>query len=187
MDKQEILLREYETCQRNVQFNASGYWTVVNIFIAIDALMWAAGAAHTVLQGNLVFPEHAKWLIFSVPAMISVLGVTMICITLSLRGWIDRINSFIVASYFRMHEIEKELGMFLNLSIHWLSNPDEMPPEQQERIDSLKSRIKKGLGDQRPLPSREMVYLNQIYEALIWLWKLIIAISIVIAILIYLN
>jgi sterol desaturase/sphingolipid hydroxylase (fatty acid hydroxylase superfamily) len=124
MNEKEILLKEYETCQKDNQAEASSYWTILGIFVSINTAI-IGGLAYGLFSTNFInailnlktedIPNIIVKLI-----MLTILFVVIIIITNFLESWLDRSNYLIQNNYRRMHEIEIELGMWKNLRIHIL-------------------------------------------------------------------
>ncbi len=163
MDREEILLREYEACQTSVDSTASRYWTILGIFISINAVL--LGGVGFFINSNRVsqtFYPGAKWLVL-------VLGIGSIAILYYLWRWLRRINFYIRIDYFRMQEIENQLGMLKNRTIHWLDNEKEVPEAQKTRIGNIRAHF--------PPPAKETGNLKAIFIILGIIWIVLIIIA----------
>ena len=122
MDKQGILLREYETCQEDSRAEASSYWTIFGIFISINTAI-IGGLAYGLFNTNFINAILNKENIPNIIVKLTILTILfmgIILITKFLESWLDRVNYLIQNNNRRMREIEIELGMWKNLRIHIL-------------------------------------------------------------------
>ena len=162
MNRQEILLKEYEVCQQDGSSIASTHWTVVGIFIALNTAL-LGGAAYTILAGKLPLYENIKWLVL-------MFGVLVVLIAMFLRSWLNRANFLIFTNNFRMRQIEIELGMQKNRLVDLLDNHwNDLSQEQRERFAELRNRYAPRLTRFRGL--------NLIYFIVILLWMFFISVS----------
>lgn len=119
MDRQEILLKEYELCQQDIIDTSSRYWTIVSIFMAVSTAILGA-IATGLISGNFIsqaIQRHALPQTLVVGSFVFVLGGGIITILVFLMKWLDRVNCLTVINYERMREIETELGMRKNLRV----------------------------------------------------------------------
>ncbi|MBI2831531.1 MAG: hypothetical protein HYX79_04660 [Chloroflexi bacterium] len=159
MERQEILLREYEACRQDITDTSSRYWTIVGIFIPVDILL--LGGAGFLLKTN------SPPMSFGTQLLVTLLGLGVILILFFLWRWLKRINYYIIIGWQRIHEIEANLEMLKNRTIYWLDNPKEIPYEQQARL----TRITDKFGHP---PTKEMCSLKGIFWTLSALWTLFI-------------
>jgi hypothetical protein len=132
MGREEVLLKEYEICQKSISTDASRYWVVVGIFIGINTALLGA-IAYKIAYNNLGHYRGFEWI---VPTLVTIFGIGMIIIITRLKLWATRVNWLIRIKYHRMQEIESELGMRANIYIHYLDEWKELP-EEQKRSDHL--------------------------------------------------
>ena len=113
-DRQQILLKEYETCQSEIESIGSRYWTIFSVFLPINAglLGWLL---NSIISRSSGFPFGTD-----VRLLALVLGVGMILIIVFLWCYFNRVNFIISISYYRMRQIEIELGMWKNWFVHIL-------------------------------------------------------------------
>ncbi len=123
MDREQILLKEYETCQSHNNSLGSQYWAMVITFIGFATAFLAVSTA-------LVRP----WLTLG-------LGVAAIIIACLLYRMLRRINTIIFSNNFRMREIEDDLSniMLKSRAILWLDEPSTTPEEHRMRMDQLRA------------------------------------------------
>ncbi len=129
MEKDEILLKEYEMCQSYTNYLGTQYWVGLNIFITLNMAL-LGGVTYSIIQSDATLPESTRWLILA-------LGVVAIIFSLLMRGLYLR-NWFITQLNFsRMREIEDDLGMEKNWRIHGLDlfygNNEEFGKLSEER------------------------------------------------------
>ena len=156
MDRQEILLKEYEVCQQDINFNSSRYWTIVGIFIPVNTAI--LGWMVYLLISNIKLDGYIKWGLLIV--LLFCLGMTFIIF--ALIYWLDRVNSIIRVNYHRMREIEKFLGMRKNCLVDVLDNHwDQLPKEEQNNLNELHKKHSK---------TRETACYKRILHILIALW-----------------
>jgi len=165
MGREEILLKEYQTCQQNINTTASRYWITVGIFIGMNTALWAAIVYKTT---SIKFTCNIEWGWIIIPILVTVFGGVMIFIVKYLGRWLDRVNWLMRIKYSRMREIEKELGMRANIYIDSLDNWDRLSGEEK----SLGGLVE--LHRQHPPPAGERDYLIFIYWCLIIVWVALI-------------
>lgn len=168
MRNQKVLLKEYETCQQDINTTVSRYWITVGIFIGVNTALWAAivyKTASTSLANNI----NWEWIV--TPILVTIFGLAMIIILHSLGKWLDRVNWLLHVKYFRMRQIENRLGMMANIYIDALDNWNQLSKEQRTRnsLDELHTRY--------PAVSREGLNLHFIYNLLTIIWILLILVA----------
>jgi hypothetical protein len=167
-ERTEILLREYETCQQNISFHATRYWAVVGIFMAVSTAA-LGGLIYGALSSNMLFTTSCKSMlpqILAIGTLIVIFGLGMIVMLVSLKRWIRRINWLIFAKYFRMREIESQLGMAANWMIDTVDQDwNRLSPMEQNRLARLHER------HEPPLETR---YFITILYTLVSLWGVVI-------------
>jgi len=131
MSREDVLLKEYEVCQQAIDTNISRYWTVVSIFIGINAVFLGA-----ITYWMAAYPcRNVEGLVRSI--LISVIGVVMIYNIFSLKRWLGRVNWLVGAKYFRMREIEVVLGMRANLIIDAVDHWEKLSCQQRKELKPL--------------------------------------------------
>jgi hypothetical protein len=163
MSREDVLLKEYETCQQAVNTNMSRYWTVVSIFIGINAV-FLGGITYYI---SIYLHQNVEWLVLSI--LVTMVGGATIYIIFRLKCWIKRVNWLISVKYFRMREIEIVLGMRANLIVDAVDHYwNELSPKQQQGIQSL---------HQSHVRPYETLQLTNIYWTLISLWGVLIIVT----------
>lgn len=170
MGNEEVLLKEYETCQQNINSTTSRYWITVGIFIGMNTALWAA-IAYKATSAKFAYNINWEWMIL--PILVTVFGLVMIFIIYCLRRWLDRVNWLTYVKYSRMREIEAKLDMRANTYIDALDNWDELSEEQRTlgRLDELHS------DSEHQVQVKERIYLHRIYKWLIAVWVSLILMS----------
>ena len=143
MNKQNVLLKEYEVCQQHINAIGTQSWQSVSIFFLVNAI---------VLGFVLSMQEHNNGSFVTV----LVIGVAMSCIFWFWKLWVRRQQFVQLGKYVRMREIEEELGLWTNWYIWICENLnnnlinqmeyDSLPSEKREKIDELKKRYVKPAG-----------------------------------------
>ena len=128
----------------------SRYWSVVGIFIPINTIL-LGGSIYTVIGSDSIRD------LLLVP-----FSLAMSFILWQLLRWLARVNYKIQLTYYRMREIENELGMLENLTIHWIDHPEETPKGQEQRVSKIRQLYKP--------PKSENQAFKAIIYALIVLW-----------------
>jgi hypothetical protein len=129
MNREDILLKEYEVCQQHLNTMMSHHWVLLGVFMPVSTAL--LGVVPYILW-NFSKPQ---WLIIP-------LGVGVSIILFCLWRYFKRVNAMISVDYFRMREIEAELGMLKNLYVHELDhwNPPKLDNATRERIKSLRAK-----------------------------------------------
>lgn len=125
MEREEVLLKEYETCQSHTNSIGSQYWSMVGTFIGFTTAFLAVSIN------------------FNKPWLTLGLGVAAVIIVCFLWRMLRRIDTIIFSNNFRMREIENELDnvMLKNRTILWLDKPITTPPEHQVRMGRLRAEL----------------------------------------------
>ncbi len=187
MDKQEILLKEYELCQQDIIDTSSRYWTVVNIFMAVSTAILGAIAA-TIISGNFIkyaFQRDTSPQILVAGSVIIVLGGGMISVLKCLKDWLRRVNCLATIHYERMREIETQLGMWKNWRVHGIdnwNNSKKITPEDKVRLTEYQPE---GWWKKRQSKLKEYASPNtnpnrRMLQTLIVVWALIVLLAIIV-------
>ena len=146
-DRREILLKEYELCQHDNQAESTRFWLIFSIFISINTAL-IGGLAYGIfntnfindltntqnvaniqntiasnISTNITFSANAitSTTTLSISSKLLILTILLVAIgliTYLLRFWLGRSN-YLMQNYLRrMREIEIELGMWKNITIH---------------------------------------------------------------------
>ncbi len=159
MGREEILLKEYEACRQDITDTASRYWTIVGIFVPVDVILLGGAGFALQFEGSAI-----NW---KIALLVTLLGIGITVIICFLYRWGVRMNWYIKVGWHRIHEIEAQLNMLKNRTIHWLENPKVAPSEQQDRLKSVKAQCGSP-------PSKEMQSVRGIFWTLAILWMLFI-------------
>jgi hypothetical protein len=156
MDKEEILLKEYELCDEQNRSMSHEIWTSTTIFMSANVIL-LTGIVYAAISSNLlagIFSgcryNTSIWPQIIPLGSILIVGVGIILIFFYWKGWLKRIKFLTIANYVRMRQIEKILGMRKNwLAFGYdlendpnLSNPSNPPPEGLEKeLEALRKEI----------------------------------------------
>jgi len=134
MDRQHVLLREYETCQSKINSIASQYWTIFSIFLPINTglLVW--------LMSSIISRNSISQSGTNARLLVIVLGLGMILIIGFLWRYFNRVNFIISISYYRMLHIEVELGMWSNRLIDIIDNWQSTSEEKRSKFADLRNK-----------------------------------------------
>jgi hypothetical protein len=131
MDRQEILLKEYETCQSVVNSIGSLFWIIVGVFMAINTALLGALLYVFLQRGGLQiifkdYPTHSELLQLRTLALVIVaLGVGMIMVLVFLKRYHRRTRWLVRVARERMLEIENELGIWQGWIVFGLDRMDK--------------------------------------------------------------
>ncbi len=155
MDREQIILREFETCQSQTNSIGAQYWAMVGTFIGFATAFLAVS---TVLA--------RPWLTLG-------LGIAAIFIACLLYRMLKRINTIIFSNNFRMREIEDDLYniMLKNRAILWLDEPSTTPEEHKERMN----RLRAALGRRYQGPGRHTAFWLFTAVTLLWIFFMVAA------------
>jgi hypothetical protein len=102
-DKNDILLKEYETCQSYINALGSQFWVSVTIFMSINIAV-LGGIIYGIIQNNGVLPKNTEFLVL-------IIGTGLILISWFLKAWQRRVSFLINFNNIRMRDIEDELAI----------------------------------------------------------------------------
>ena len=117
MGQEEILLKEYETCQSDIDSITSHYWTIVGVFIAITSALLGALPFGMLQSGSLnaIFKEDATRVellqLLMLTLFVIMLGLGMIAVIVFLKRYHKRTGHIVSVAHERMLEIEDILNM----------------------------------------------------------------------------
>ena len=159
MDKQDILLKEYEVAQQHLTAMISHYWQIFSILIPVNTAFFGA-VIYAILRSTP-----------NVGVLAVMVGIIGIITMLFLWKYWERVKFYIAADYHRMHEIEAILGMSKNLMVHYLDQYNdrwsELDDSAQKRLDELH---KKHISSPR-------IYIQLVFWAFIAMWVVCIVLS----------
>jgi len=121
MDRQEILLKEYEICQKDSSAMISAQWTVVGIFMTINTALLGWILKDIISAGIIL--ENFKGLVLA-------FGVGIILIIILLWQLLERVSFLVRINNNRMEIIETQLGIWKNRLVgiydkRWVDIPKE--------------------------------------------------------------
>lgn len=132
--KQEHLLEEYRLAHEYVLSTHQRIWQIGGVLVAASLASFAIVAAQQ--------PISMTTLIVSVIA--GFVSSSLMVIWFQIR---ERFASFIQVTYYRMREIEDELGLWRNKYIHYLDNPlhfqvNDLSNLERDRLRLLRQYFK---------------------------------------------
>ena len=173
MGREEVLLKEYETCQLDINSSSARYWTVVGIFLPLNTAFLGWIGIWIVNTLSIEINHLWNWV------LILFLAIGMLFVLYYLKTWLERVNSFIRVNYFRMREIEKVFGMRRNLIADALDNHwKDITNEQQNILKDLYKKHKK---------SRAADAFKNILYVLSAFWGILVVITLTIIIITLIN
>jgi len=137
MDRQEILLKEYEVCQQHNDSIGSQVWTSTSIFMSINVAV-LGGVAYGIITKGIPLEENTKWLVLA-------LGLGIISIFTFWMRWLNRMQFLTSINYERMREIEDELGMWKNWMARGLDDWDKLSDDKKKKLTDLHTRYPRGI------------------------------------------
>jgi hypothetical protein len=168
MTREEILLKEYEACQKHNDSLGQQAWVSISIIITVNLLVLA--------QILSIFVKPVPWwaLVLLIP-----LGLLMILVLITFKRWDKRIDFMKLLNNERMREIETVLEMWKNWRVYGsdiLNRKARGDPqaekewaillqEQREYIEHLRKRLtEKGWSYQPPTTEKE-------FQIRRWKWR----------------
>ena len=193
---EQALLTEYKACQHDVDSEGISYWTLTGIFIGFSSvllggLMYAIFTNNNLLEIILGVPDElASEKLLLLGITVSVLSISVIIILYSLRRWLRRVNFLQQINFERMHDIERELGMWKGWRVHgvdhWEGNTFDkrfISKKDEERLLEYKkpewwrlwSTKPKRLWSTKPkYEQSSRLFYDVIFGVLFFLWSLIL-------------
>jgi len=161
--KVDISLTEYQVCISDVSQLDSDIWQSSYVFLGISIIGFAI----------LLQTQAHDWIDFSVFAITAIFGVSLIIIWSKLCSvWLRLIH----INFYRMREIERQLGMWRERYIHYLVSlkvsHEEYGPEEMERLQQVE-KLFKGGGLKDPLAVRKT--LKYVHYSIICGWVVLVA------------
>lgn len=120
MDRNEILLKEYEICQEDNNAQSTRYWSIFGIFVSVNVVVLGA-LAYGLLNGDFLKRLSNITISYEIIAYYSIANILIVAfavLTVLLKFWLDRINYLISSNHKGIHEIELELKMYRSFKIH---------------------------------------------------------------------
>jgi hypothetical protein len=187
MSKEEILLKEYETCQSHNNALGQQSWVSVSILITVNILILSQYVSQILLTNNPI-NDFAKlfFLIF--------LGILIISILVIFWLWYKRVTFLQWLNNDRMQDIEKSFGYRMpknwrarGLDLKYSKNPNEfnrINPPLQAMINHLSLYYPKYKNQKQDevfknwYKSPSNKWFNAIFPLLILTWVIVISVSI---------
>jgi hypothetical protein len=156
MDREEILVKEYEACQEDNKAQSSHYWTIFGIFFSVNTAIFggiAYGLFSTTFIRDILSANSTDLpQIFLTLFILSIIVFGLILFTYILKRWLDRVNFLIQTNNARVHEIEIILGTWRSLRIHII--------DKWERVRNQR-KFK-----QKPCNEQEKIIWHQVWKEL---------------------
>jgi hypothetical protein len=188
MSREEILLKEYETCQAENDGSARNFWTTFGFFVSFSTAV-IGGIIALAVAKHAVNEIHPVWL-----GLLLIFCILVLAVLFFLRSWLKRVDHFIGVNISRMCEIERELGMETKQLIRaldtWkpLGNENEIKEQYRELrkgiIDgftSLSEEQKQKIADReyqlpkhyKPPKSAKRLFFCKLFCPLISIWVIL--------------
>jgi hypothetical protein len=129
MERDEILLKEYEICEQDNNSASANNWTVIGIFASISVGSLAAIIFQLVDKPY----DTLKWHSFLLVIIVAIMAIVVISF---LKAWTGRVSFLLAQNNHRMREIEKILGMQRGINIWAADNWDDLPVTYREQLVS---------------------------------------------------
>ncbi len=170
MGKEEILLKEYERCQSELNRRGNQFWFSLSIIISINLILLTQSTYVVITDG--LSPN-----VYTNLAVVLILATTMAIINWVFWKWQKRQHYVTQVIYQRMQKIEDDSGMHTNWLIYGLDlkNDPSKQTELKKLSDSRKAFIDKLITSYPDLPEKyERPYGHRVFGhvlcALIALW-----------------
>jgi hypothetical protein len=136
MSREEILLREYETCQAESDASARNFWTTFGFFVSFSTAV-IGGIIAFAVQKQAVSGIDPLWL-----GLLLMFCIVVLIVLFFLKSWLKRVDHFIGINNSRMREIELELGMKTKTRIWALDRWEVLcKNERKEQYQKLREEI----------------------------------------------
>jgi hypothetical protein len=114
MEREEILLKEYETCQSHINSIGSQVWVSTTIFLTINVTL-LSGLLYSFITKNVFSLENineiVKLQILGPRIAVTALGIGIIVVLHRWKQWMKRMKFHTAVNFDRMGTIERRLGM----------------------------------------------------------------------------
>ena len=197
MDREEILLKEYEVCQRDADASARNFWTTFGFFVSFSTAI-IGGMIAFGIRTQYINEIHPIWL-----GLILIFGIIVLIVLCFLKSWLERVNYFIGSNNRRMRDIEIELGMEKNLRVWALDKWEKLCREEnKEQYETLRKKIVQNFefisdekkqrianceeplpDDYKPPATGRKVFFRKLFYPLISIWGILVLL--IFALLIY--
>lgn len=187
MSREQVLLKEYETCQAESDGSARNFWTTFGFFVSFSTAVMGGIIALAVRIAD-ISQIHAAWLILLV-----IFCAIVLVILFFLKSWLKRVTHFIGINNSRIREIERELGMEIKQVI-WALDKSEILYEntKKEQYQKLREEITQNLhsvsqedkeriascrqqlpDDYKPPGTVKKLFFNKLFYPLISVWVIL--------------
>ena len=152
-------LKEYETCQSELNKRGNQFWVSLSIIISINLILLTQST-------NVVITNGLSHNVYTNLAAVLILAITMVIINYAFRKWQKRQHYVTQVIYQRMQKIEDGYGMHRNLLINGLDlkNDPDKQSELEKLSDSRKMFIDKLIASYPDLPKKyERPYGHRVF------------------------
>lgn len=149
MGREEILLKEYETCQSHNNSLEAQVWTSTTIFMSFNVTL-LGGLMFAVLSDNIgAGIENQQWLV----PLFALAFFGIIAILNLWKKWLERVRSQRAINNWRMSRIEVELNIWKSRMTPIMDGNLQIPvpPEVRQDIDEIKKFCGKTTPGTEPL------------------------------------
>jgi hypothetical protein len=108
--RDEILLKEYETCQSNNNSLETQVWTSTTIFMSFNVTL-LSGLIYLILTNNISVPEENQQILYPFLLLVFIGIITILFLWIN---WLKRVKLMRYINNSRMRLIEHELNMWKN-------------------------------------------------------------------------
>jgi len=142
MDREEILLKEYEVCQSHNNSLGSQAWVSISILVTVNVLLIGQVVVNIVLKSVPIVG-------CSKLVLVILIALVMIMILWIFKRWDKRIDFMVLLNNERMRHIETTLGMWKNWRVYGLDlkygygtkeDWDVLLPTQRKTIEQFSKR-----------------------------------------------
>ncbi len=123
--ERQALLTEYQTCQQENSAESSSYWTLTSIFIGFSSAL-LGGLVYGVLSNKFLLQailskdadqlQNNEILLFGI--ITCLISIAVLFILYFLKRWLKRVSFLQQINFYRMRDIERDLGMWASWRIH---------------------------------------------------------------------
>ncbi len=191
MDREEILLKEYEICQSHNNAIASQVWLSTSIFMSINLTLFG-GLLYALLQSKiLIHGTIGNQNLTFVMSLALLLAVAVVLILCSWRAWLQRTQHITRVNNIRMRQIEDAIQVDGTsvMQKNWLVRGLDLTYRNEKDREKIPQRItdeidKKLTVDKKLKRVGQPGFdsLNLIVCAAIWLWLSMIVLTVAYAI-----
>jgi len=171
IDRQQVLLKEYEICQQDNSSIGNQIWLSASVLMSANVAL-LAWFAYVIIK-ELPLRENTECLVLG---LVTAVGMAIIAIFYCWIRWLNRMQFLKFINYERMRDIETALGMWKNRRAYGLDNREERTCQEEELMKMRRKDVhhapSKGLEGSKPMAIITMVLWGILVVA-VWVPKLI--------------